>query len=257
MPRKSTLLDICDLHDAASRLGVVWILDYSYVNISFAFAEGDVRRPITGGDFEYMQKFPPWRYLQYLAAEPLGNINVTLTVDLHAIGPKPPGVDLVSCEKVEQSEIRSVAQRTVTVYRELLYAVSHGLAYVEGLLVGRDAYSVRIIERICHLYPFIAAGREVEDFANHGCWEFGARAKYRGIGSARGGYHNIVYPAVKLLSLAVGLPMAQLLSLEVHFEDCAVVTARNQQCPLFRKRQAVMAATGRAIQNDGRGAIPF
>src|SRR5207249_7407721 len=98
------------------------------------------------------------------------NINVTLAVDLHAIGSNPPGFDLVFGEKVEQSKIRPVAQRAVGVDLEFQYAVSDGFADVEGFLIWRDAYSVGIVEVARYLDPFLAARRKIENFPHHGGW---------------------------------------------------------------------------------------
>src|SRR5207245_8355410 len=158
------LLHICDLYDAALCLRVLWILYHSHVQFFLAFAECDVCCAITRGDLKYVQKLAVRRDLQNLTAEPLGNINVTLAVDLHAIRSNPPGFDLVSCEKVEQSKIRSVAQRAVGIYCELQYAVSDGFADVKRLLIWRDAYSVGVIEVVRYLDPFLAARRKIENF---------------------------------------------------------------------------------------------
>ena len=98
--RKSPLLYICDLYDAALCLRVFWILHHSHVQVFLAFPERDVCCAIARGDLKYVQKLAVGRYLQNLATEPLGNINVTLAVDLHAIRSNPPGFDLVWCEKV-------------------------------------------------------------------------------------------------------------------------------------------------------------
>src|SRR6266481_844245 len=134
------LLHICDLYDTALCLRVLWILYHSHVQVLLAFAECDVCCAITRGDLKYVQKLAVARYLQNLTAEPLGDINVTLAVDLHAIRSKPPGFDLVFCEKVQQSKIRSVAQRAVVIDLEFQHAVSDGFADVEGLLIWRDRY---------------------------------------------------------------------------------------------------------------------
>src|SRR5437899_7547119 len=99
-PKRDPLLQIWYLYDTALCLRVLWILHHSYVQFFLAFAEGDVCCAITGGDLKYVQKLALRRYLQNLAAEPLGNINVTLAVDLHAIRSNPPGFDLVWCQKV-------------------------------------------------------------------------------------------------------------------------------------------------------------
>src|SRR5437868_7589965 len=101
---------IWNLYDTALCLRVLWILHYRHVQFLLAFSECDVCCAITRGDLKYVKKPALRRYLQNLTAEPLGNINVTLAIDLHAIRPKPPGFDLIFCEKVEQSKIRSVAQ---------------------------------------------------------------------------------------------------------------------------------------------------
>src|SRR5260370_26880666 len=97
---KNPLLHICDLYDAALCLRVLWILHHGHVQFFLAFAECDVCCAITRGDLKDVEKLAVRRYLQNLAAEPLGNINITLAVDLHAIGSKPPGFDLVFCQKV-------------------------------------------------------------------------------------------------------------------------------------------------------------
>src|SRR5207249_5375249 len=123
-------------------------------------------------------------YLQNLTAKPLGNINVTFAVDLHAIRSKPPGFDLVWCEKVEQSKIRSVAQRAIVIDFEFQYAVSDGFADVEGLLIWRDADSVGVIEFARYLDPFLAARRKIKNFSHHGGWQVLVRAKDRGIRAA-------------------------------------------------------------------------
>src|SRR5438046_985730 len=94
------LLHICDLYDAALCLRVLWILHHSHVQVFLPFAKGNVCCAITRGDLKYVEKLAVRRYLQNLAAEPLGNINVTLAVDLHAIRSDPPGFDLVWCEKI-------------------------------------------------------------------------------------------------------------------------------------------------------------
>src|SRR6266542_2287541 len=97
---KNPLLRVGDLYDAAFCLRVLWILHHGHVQFFLAFGECDVGCAITGGDLKYVEKFAVGRYFQKLTAEPLGNINVTLAVDLHAIGYEPPGFDLVLCEKV-------------------------------------------------------------------------------------------------------------------------------------------------------------
>src|SRR5882724_12837722 len=104
------LLHIWDLYDTAFCLRVLWVLHHRHVQFFLAFAEGDVCCAITRGDLKYVEKLALRRYLQNLTAEPLGNINITLAVYLHAIRSEPPGFDLVFCEKVQQSKIRSVAQ---------------------------------------------------------------------------------------------------------------------------------------------------
>src|SRR5213076_2564273 len=121
---KNPLLHIGDLYDTALCLRVLWILHHRHVQFFLAFAECDVCCAITRGDLKYVQKLAVSRYLQNLTAEPLGNINVTLAVDLHAIRSKPPGFDLVWYEKVQQSKIRSVTQRAVVIDLELQHAVS-------------------------------------------------------------------------------------------------------------------------------------
>src|SRR5438132_13383878 len=94
---KNPLLHICDLYDAALCLRVLWILHHGHVQFFLAFAERDVGCAIARGDLKYVQELAIGRYFQNLAAEPLGNINVTLAVDLHAIRSNPPGFDLVWC----------------------------------------------------------------------------------------------------------------------------------------------------------------
>src|SRR5438094_10604754 len=102
---KSPLLHVWDLYDAAFCLRVLWILYHGHVEFFLAFAEGDVRCAITRGDLKYVQKLTVGRYLQNLAAEPLGDINVTLAVDLHAIRSKPWRIVLIFRENIEQSKI--------------------------------------------------------------------------------------------------------------------------------------------------------
>src|SRR6266567_2714137 len=202
------LLHICDLYDTALRLRVLWILHHGHVQFFLAFAECDVCCAITRGDLKYVEKLAVRRYLQNLAAEPLGNIDVTLAVDLHAIRSKPPGFHLVWCEKVQQSKIRSVAQRAVVIDLEFQYAVSDGFADVEGLLIWRDAYSVGVIEIVRYLDPFLAAGRKIENFPSDRSWQVLVWAEDRGISAAVGGHHNIIYAAVERLAVFVGVPTA-------------------------------------------------
>src|SRR5438552_16741376 len=97
---KNPLLHIWDLYDAALCLRVLWILHHCHVQFFLAFAECDVCCAVTRGDLKYVQKLAVRRYFQNLAAKPLGNIDVTLAVDLHAVRSKSSGSDLVSCEKV-------------------------------------------------------------------------------------------------------------------------------------------------------------
>src|SRR6476620_1471630 len=99
IPEKNPLFHICDLNDTTLCLGVPWILHHRHVQFLFAFAECDVCCAITRGDLKYVEKLALRRYLQNFTAEPLGNINVALAVDLHAIRSNPPGFDLVFCEK--------------------------------------------------------------------------------------------------------------------------------------------------------------
>src|SRR5207249_970457 len=198
------------------------------------------------------------RYLQNLTAEPLGNINVTLAVDLHAIRSKPPGFDLVSCEKVQQSKVRSVAQRAVVIDLEFQYAVSDGFADVEGLLIWRDAYSVGVIEFARYLDPFLAARRKIENFPHDGSWQVLVWAEDGGISTAVGGHHNVIYAAIEWLAVLVGIPTAQLLAGQIEFKDGAMLLgAREEECLSFRERQPVMAATRGVIQHGRRLAIPF
>src|SRR5437870_6129892 len=206
--RPGPLLHVCDLYDAALGLRVLWILDHGHVQFFLAFAEGDVGGAITRGDLKYVQKLALRRYLQNLTAEPLGNINVTLAVDLHAVRSKPPGFDLVFCEQVEQSKIRSVAQRAVVIDLEFQHAVSDGFADVEGLLIWRDADPVGVIEVARYLDPFLAARSKIENFPHHGGWQVFVRAKDRGISAAVGGHHNIIDAAVEWLAVFVDIPTA-------------------------------------------------
>ena len=97
----------------------------------------------------------------------MGNINVTVAVDLHAIRSNPPGFDLVWYEKVQQSKIRSVAQRAVGIDLEFQYAVSDGFADIESLLIWRDAYAVGVIEFARYLDPFLAARRKIKNFPRY------------------------------------------------------------------------------------------
>src|SRR5207249_5392593 len=92
----------------------------------------------------------------------------------------------------------------------------------------------------------------------HGGWYVLVRAKDRGISAAVGGHHNIIYAAVEWLAVFVGIPTAQLLAGHIEFKDGAMLLgAREEERPLFRKRQAVMAATRSMIQHRCRFAIPF
>src|SRR5207249_4272470 len=179
-------------------------------------------------------------------------------IDLHAIRSKPPGFDLVFSEKIEQSKIRSVAQRAVVIDLEFQHAVSDGFADVEGLLIWRDAYSVGVIEIVRYLNPLLAARRKIKNFSRHGSWQVLIWAEDRGISTAVGGHHNIIYAAVEWLAVLVGIPTAQLLAGQVEFKDGAMLLgAREEERLLFRERQPVMAATRGMIQHRGRFAIPF
>src|SRR5437762_12712661 len=100
----------------------------------------------------------------------IGQHKCYLAVDLHAIRSNPPGFDLIFCQKVQQSKIRSVAQRAVFIDFEFQYAVSYGFADVEGLLIWRDADSVGVIEIVRYLDPFLAARRKIENFPHYGGW---------------------------------------------------------------------------------------
>src|SRR5207248_1916136 len=211
------------LYDAAFCLRVLWILHHGHVQFFLAFAECDVCCAITRGDLKYVQKLAVRRYLQNLTAEPLGNINVTLAVDLHAIRSKPPGFDLVSYEEVEQNKIRSVTQRAVVIDLEFQHAVSDGFADVEGLLIWRDAYSVGVIEIVRYLDPFLAARRKIENFPRNGGRQVLVRAKDRGISAAVSGHHNVIYAAVEWLAVFVGIPTAQLLAGHIEFKDGAML----------------------------------
>src|SRR5439155_9664143 len=186
------LLQVCDLYDTDPCLRVLWILHYSHVQFFLAFAECDVCCAITRGDLKYVQKLAVRRYLQNLAAEPLGNINVALAVDLHAIRSNPPGFGLIWREKIEQSKIRSVAQRAVVIDLEFQHAVSDGFADVERLLIWRDAYSVRVVEFTRYLDPFLAARRKIKNFSNYRgwCWWVGVWTKDRGISTAISSNHD-------------------------------------------------------------------
>src|SRR5437016_3032270 len=99
-PKESPLLHICDFYYTALCLRVLWIFHHSHVQFFLAFAEGDVCCAVTRGDLKYVEKLAFRRYFQNLTAEPLGNINVTLAIDLHTIRSNPPRFDLVSCEEV-------------------------------------------------------------------------------------------------------------------------------------------------------------
>src|SRR5439155_1918534 len=252
------LLQVCDLYDTDPCLRVLWILHYSHVQFFLAFAECDVCCAITRGDLKYVQKLAVRRYLQNLAAEPLGNINVALAVDLHAIRSNPPGFGLIWREKIEQSKIRSVAQRTVVIDIEFQHAVSDGFADVESLLIWRDTYSVGVIEIVRYLNPLLAARRKIENFSRDGGWHVFVRAEDCGVSAAAGGHHNIVYAAVDWLVVFVGIPTAQLLAGHIEFKDGAMfLGAREQERLSFRERQPVMAATWSMVQHRGRFAIPF
>src|SRR5207249_9864387 len=133
-----------------------------------------------------------------------------------------------------------------------------GFAELEGLLIRRDAYSVGVIEIVRYLDPLLAARRQIENFPRHGGRQFLVWTKDRGISTAVGGHHNIIYAAVEWLAVFVGIPTAQLFAGHVEFKDGAMLLgAREQECLLFRERQPVMAATRGVIQHGGRFAIPF
>src|SRR3981189_364693 len=100
--------------------------------------------------------------------------------------------------------MRSVAKRAVVIDLEFQHAVPDGFADVEGLLIWRDAYSVGVIEIVRYLDPFLAARRKVENFSRHGGWQVLVRAKNRGISTAVGGHHNIIYAPIEWLAVFVG-----------------------------------------------------
>ncbi len=56
-----SLFNIWDLYDTALCLRIVRIFYHGYVQFFLAFAEGDVCRTITCGDFEDVQKLALWR----------------------------------------------------------------------------------------------------------------------------------------------------------------------------------------------------
>src|SRR5207248_3952632 len=124
---------------------------------------------------------------------------VTLAVDLDAIRSEPPRLVLIFCEKVEQSKIRSVTQGAVVIDLEFQYAVSNGFADVEGLLIWRDADSVRVIEIVRYLNPFLAVRRKIENLSRDRGWQVFVRAKDCGISAAVGGHHNIINTTVEWL----------------------------------------------------------
>src|SRR5438093_9287950 len=114
IPDWQRLLNILNLHDAAFGLRVLWILHHRHVQFLFIFAECNVCRAITWGNFKDVEQLPVRRDLQDLSAEPLGHIDVTFVVDLHAIRPKPWRVVLVFCENIQKSKIRAVTQRAIS-----------------------------------------------------------------------------------------------------------------------------------------------
>src|SRR5204862_6499827 len=233
---RHSLPDILDLHDAAFGLLVLWILYHRHVQFLFIFAERNVCRAITCGNFKDVEQLPVRRDLQNLATEPLGHIDVALLVDLHAIRSNPPGIVLIPDEKVEQSKIGPVTSRAVVVDRELQDAISNRFADVESLLVGRDAYSIRVIEIVCHFHPFLTARREIKNFPNYRGWYrwIAIWTKDRRISTAVSGHHDIIYSPLKLPAIAVGIPSAQLFPGHVEFQDYAgIVSAREQECLLF------------------------
>ena len=94
------LLHIGDLYDTAFCLWVLGILHRGYVQIFLAFAEGDIGCAISGRDGKDVEQIALRRDFQNLATKPLGNVNVPLAVDLHAIRPEPPGLVLVFYEQI-------------------------------------------------------------------------------------------------------------------------------------------------------------
>jgi hypothetical protein len=52
MPAGPKLLNILDLYDAAFGPRVLWILHHRHVQLVLVFAEGDIGRAISCGDFE-------------------------------------------------------------------------------------------------------------------------------------------------------------------------------------------------------------
>src|SRR5439155_18425002 len=122
----------------------------------------------------------------------------------------------------------------------------------------RYAYSVGVIEIVRYLNPRLAARRKIKNFPHYGRWHILIWAEDRGISTAVGGHHNIIYAAVEWLAVFVGIPTAQLLAGQVEFKDGAMLLgAREEERLSFRERQPVMAATRNMIQHRGRFAIPF
>src|SRR2546430_16725311 len=101
--------------------------------------------------------------------------------------------------------------------------------------------------------PSLPAREKKKIFPRHGSWQFLVRAKHRGVSTAIGGHHNIIYPAVEWLSVFVGVPTAHLLAGHVEFKGGAMLlSAREQGSFLFRERQPAMAPTPGLIQHGGR-----
>src|SRR5262249_38243939 len=133
-------------------------------------------------------------------------------------------------------------------------------ADVKSFSVGRNAYSVGVIEVGYDLHPLLTARRKIKNFPDNkrrygwiGVW-----AKNCGISTTVSGHDNIVDAADKLLAVAIGIPPAQLLPGHVEFQDRPGITsAGEQERFLFRECQAVVAAAFCVIQHSSRCTIPL
>src|SRR5882757_8079403 len=176
-----------------------------------------------------MQKLAGRRDLEDLSAEPLGDIQVALMVDLHAVRSQPPGIYLVRRQKVQQREIRSALERAICIDAELQYAIPNRFADVEGLLVGRNADTVGIVQIPRHLDPLLTAGRQIENLSGDRCRHVLGRTKHRRVGTAIGGDDDVVDAAVESVALIVAVPAVQKLARQVELQNRAMAVRAGKQ----------------------------
>src|SRR5207249_11813340 len=112
-------------------------------------------------------------------------------------------------------------QRAVAGDGEFQNTVSNHFADVKSFSVWRNTDSVCVVKILRDLDPFLTAGRKIKNLANYEgwCWWISVWAKHRGISTAVGSDHNIIYAAVEFLAVAIGIPSSQLLTCQIEFQD--------------------------------------